>query len=183
MKPFINVKTEKPEIKEASQIQGFDINLNDENLGRIDRLVDHYEQNILRQVDKEYNIKTTRSDRLADNIAKFGGSWTFIIVFGVFLIFWMIWNSLPFTKGLHFDEQPFILLNLCLSFLAAFQAPIIMMSQNRQAKRDKHESVVDFAINYKAEEEIDDMQHHLHRIESEVAQIKELLLELRTQEK
>ena len=73
-------------------------------------------------------------------------------------------------------------MNLCLSFIAAFQAPIIMMSQNRQAARDKHESIIDFAINYKAEQEIDDMQGHLHRIEGELTQIKQLLASLHEDE-
>ncbi|MFC5452877.1 DUF1003 domain-containing protein [Paenibacillus aestuarii] len=171
---------------EASIIQGFDIELSEKNAQRIDRLVDDYENSILSRVDEEYSENSTFSDRLADNIAKFGGSWTFIGYFGAFLVVWMIWNTLPFLKPLHFDEPPFILLNLCLSFLAAFQAPIIMMSQNRQNARDKHESVIDFAINYKAEQEIEDMQSHLHRIEengvknkeefsSELMQIKQLL--------
>lgn len=66
-----------------------------------------------------------------------------------------------------------------MSFIAAFQAPVIMMSQNRQAARDKHESIIDFAINYKAEQEIDDMQSHLHRIEGELIEIKKLLLVLK----
>ncbi|WP_258171359.1 DUF1003 domain-containing protein [Paenibacillus sp. R14(2021)] len=109
-------------------------------------------------------MNTTFSDRLADHIAKFGGSWTFIGYFCALLAAWMVWNTIPFIKSAHFDEPPFILLNLCLSFLAAFQAPIIMMSQNRQNARDKHESVIDFAINYKAEQEIDDIQNHLHLI-------------------
>jgi uncharacterized membrane protein len=120
--------------------------------------------------------KTKWSDRLADNIASFGGSWKFISIFAVFLFVWLLWNTLPFINS-HFDPHPFILLNLCLSFVAAFQAPIIMMSQNRQAARDKHESVIDFAINYKAEQEIDDMQSHLHRIEGELKELKQLLSE------
>ncbi|MBA2938631.1 DUF1003 domain-containing protein [Paenibacillus sp. CGMCC 1.16610] len=152
---------------EASVIQGFDIELSESNALRIDRLVDEYEKSILNRVDEEYSENTTISDRLADSIAKFGGSWTFIGCFGAVLVVWMIWNTLPFIKPLHFDEPPFILLNLCLSFLAAFQAPIIMMSQNRQSARDKHESVIDFAINYKAEQEIDDIQKHLHRMEED----------------
>jgi uncharacterized membrane protein len=115
-------------------------------------------------------------NRIADRIAAFGGSWTFIILFGLFLSVWIIWNLLPFT--LHFDAVPFILLNLCLSFVAAFQAPIIMMSQNRQAAREKHESIIDFAINYKSEQEIDDMQSHLHRIEGELLEVKKLILAL-----
>ena len=86
-----------------------------------------------------------------------------------------------FTK--HFDKPPFILLNLILSFIAAFQAPVIIMSQNRQASRDKHESIIDFAINYKAEQEIDDMQSHLHRMEAEIMTIKQLLLTQKEQPK
>lgn len=143
---------------------------------RISRLVDAYESHIQIQLDREYLQNTTWADRLADRIASFGGSWKFIIIFSCFLAFWLVWNILRFT--VHFDQPPFILLNLILSFIAAFQAPIIMMSQNRQAARDKHESVIDFAINYKAESEIDDMQGHLHRIEGEIRQIKKLLLEL-----
>jgi uncharacterized membrane protein len=110
---------------------------------------------------------------LADKIAAFGGSWKFIIVFSIFLFSWIVLNTVSLIT--HFDPPPFILLNLILSFIAAFQAPVIMMSQNRQAARDKHESVIDFAINYKAEMEIDDMQSHLHRIEAQIAELKELL--------
>lgn len=164
-----------PNFEDASIIQGFDIELSEQNAQRIDRFVDDYEKSILSRVDEEYTIASTFSDRLADSIAKFGGSWTFIGFFGAVLVAWMIWNTLPFNKTLHIDEPPFILLNLCLSFLAAFQAPIIMMSQNRQSSRDKHESVIDFAINYKAEQEIDDIQKHLHRIEAEGLRNKEQL--------
>ncbi|MDP4170518.1 MAG: DUF1003 domain-containing protein [Bacillota bacterium] len=165
----------KPQSKIASQIQGFDIELNQENTRRIDRLVDSYEKSILTNLDEAYQRKTSWSDRLADLIAAFGGSWKFIVYFASFLFVWILWNTLPFTR-LHFDKPPFILLNLCLSFIAAFQAPVIMMSQNRQAARDKHESIIDFAINYKAEQEIDDMQKHLHRMEGELMEIKKLLL-------
>ncbi|MED1205316.1 DUF1003 domain-containing protein [Heyndrickxia acidicola] len=164
----------KPNTVNKQTIQGFDIELKTEDKERIDRLVDIYENSILTHLDDEYVRKTTWADRLADRISSFGGSWKFIICFGFFLAFWMIWNSLGFTK--HFDQPPFILLNLILSFIAAFQAPVIMMSQNRQASRDKHESIIDFAINYKAEQEIDDMQSHLHRMEAEIMSIKQLLL-------
>jgi len=163
--------------KEASPIQGFDIELNKDKLKRIDRLVDSYEKSILMHLDNEYIRKTSRSDRVADTIAAFGGSWKFIILFSSFLAIWLLWNTLPFTP-LHFDQGPYILLNLCLSFITAFQAPIIMMSQNRQSAREKNESVIDFAINYKAEQEIDDMQSHLHRMEGELGEIKRLLLAL-----
>lgn len=153
---------------------------------RIERLVSNYEQHILSHLESEYAKRTTRGDRIADKVAAFGGSWKFIFIFGVFLVLWMLINMLALTKAIHFDEPPFILLNLILSFIAAFQAPIIMMSQNRQSARDKQEAIIDFSINYKAEQEIDDMQGHLHRIEAgfssfrnevrdELAEIKKLL--------
>jgi uncharacterized membrane protein len=142
---------------------------------RLERLVHSYESKILTRLDEEYARDTSFGDRIADKIAAFGGSWKFIIIFSSFLALWIVWNVLSFTY--HFDGKPFILLNLILSFIASFQAPIIMMSQNRQAARDKHESIIDFAINYKAEEEIDDIQGHLHRVEKELAEIKQLLMQ------
>jgi uncharacterized membrane protein len=169
----IKANDNEPEIT----IQGYGIELDHEDIHRIDRIVDEYEKNIVTDLDTKYLHETKRSDRVADAIAAFGGSWKFIGIFAGVLIVWVLWNTLPFVAP-HFDPQPFILLNLCLSFVAAFQAPIIMMSQNRQAARDKHESVIDFAINFKAEQEIDDIQHHLHRLESEIAVIRELLTEL-----
>ena len=164
-------KREKP-----AGIRGYGIVLNDEKLSRIDRMVESYEKRVAARLDEEYEVHTRRSDRVADKVAAFGGSWTFIIIFAAFLFIWILINVLPFL-GIQFDPKPFILLNLILSFIAAFQAPIIMMSQNRQAARDKHESIIDFAINYKAEQEIDDMQKHLHRMEAELAEIKALLRE------
>lgn len=140
---------------------------------RIEEIVKEYESAIERQLDAQYLRNTKWSDRLADRIATFGGSWYFIILFSCFLALWIITNTVIVIG--HFDPPPFILLNLVLSFTAAFQAPIIMMSQNRQAARDKNESLIDFAINFKAEKEIDDMQQHLHRIEENIAKIKELL--------
>jgi uncharacterized membrane protein len=139
---------------------------------RINGLVANYEGHILSNLEKEYKKRTTRGDKVADKVAAFGGSWKFIFIFGVFLVLWMLTNTLAISKAIHFDEPPFILLNLILSFIAAFQAPIIMMSQNRQSARDKQESVIDFSINYKAEQEIDDMQGHLHRIESDFANFR-----------
>ena len=165
------VKREKPAV-----IRGYGIELNDEKLSRIDRMVESYEKRVAARLDEEYEVHTRRSDRVADKVAAFGGSWTFIIIFASFLFIWIFINVLPFL-GIQFDPKPFILLNLILSFIAAFQAPIIMMSQNRQAARDKHESIIDFAINYKAEQEIDDMQKHLHRMEAELAEIKAMLKE------
>lgn len=168
-------------VQKPLKIQGFDIDLDQENLTRIDRLVDRYEAEILRQLDNDYIQRTKWSDRIADKIAEFGGSWKFIIRFTFLLATWIIWNSLSLTQLFHFDAPPFILLNLCLSFIAAFQAPVIMMSQNRQAARDKHESVIDFAINYKAEQEIDDMQNRLTNIESQLSEIRDLLKQQQTE--
>lgn len=144
-----------------------------ESRARVDRMVHTYESKILTRLDEQYARDTSFGDRIADKIAAFGGSWKFILIFSSFLALWIVWNVLSFTY--HFDGKPFILLNLILSFIASFQAPIIMMSQNRQAARDKHESIIDFAINYKAEQEIDDIQGHLHRVEQELAEIKQLL--------
>lgn len=95
---------------------------------------------------------------LADRVAAVGGSWGFIIAFGLFLFFWMGWNIA--TKGhlLAFDPYPFIFLNLMLSMLAAIQAPVIMMSQNRAAARDREAADHDYVVNLRAELEI----MHLH---------------------
>ncbi|WP_425805020.1 DUF1003 domain-containing protein [Desulfitobacterium sp. Sab5] len=141
------------------------------------RIIDEYESSITKHLNEEYIRNTKWADRLADKIAAFGGSWRFIMIFGLFLTAWITWNTVSGT--LHFDPKPFILLNLVLSFIAAFQAPIIMMSQNRQEARDKHESLIDFAINYKAEIEINDIQGHLHRMENDITELKKLLLNLK----
>jgi uncharacterized membrane protein len=95
--------------------------------------------------------------RLADHVAAVGGSWGFIIGFGLFLTVWMTWNV--FLKGrVNFDPYPFIFLNLMLSMLAAIQAPVIMMSQNRSAARDREAAEHDYVVNLRAELEI----MHLH---------------------
>jgi uncharacterized membrane protein len=96
-------------------------------------------------------------ERLADHVAAVGGSWGFIIGFGVLLAAWMGWNTLV-GKGLSFDVYPFIFLNLMLSMLAAIQAPVIMMSQNRAAARDREAAEHDYTVNLRAELEI----MHLH---------------------
>lgn len=95
----------------------------------------------------------TRGQRLSDKIARFGGSWMFIILFSVLLIIWIIINSV-LPVGKEFDPFPFILMNLVLSCIAAFQAPVIMMSQNRQEEKDRQRAQNDYMINLKAELEI-----------------------------
>jgi uncharacterized membrane protein len=101
--------------------------------------------------DEKQNL--TFGQRIADKVASFGGSWTFIISFGVFIFLWISLNVLwLINKG--FDPYPFILLNLILSYLAALQAPVIMMSQNRQEEKDRERSKNDYMINLKSELEI-----------------------------
>jgi len=169
------------EKEELAEVENNDNKLHPDRLKRIEQLVGHYQTEIIRQLDNDYSHHTKWSDRLADKIAQFGGSWKFIIYFGCFLSAWTIWNGLLITKSMHFDSPPFILLNLILSFIAAFQAPIIMMSQNRQAARDKHESIIDFAINYQAEEEINETQARLQNIENQLSEIKEILKQQKTE--
>ena len=97
----------------------------------------------------------TTGQRAADAVAKFGGSWTFIILFGVVLICWVVLNSFILTNyNKTFDPYPYILLNLFLSMLASIQAPIILMSQNRQAELDRINAEHDYEVNLKAELEI-----------------------------
>jgi uncharacterized membrane protein len=107
-------------------------------------------------VVREYEERLTFGQRAADRIAEFGGSWPFIFIFFSVLIGWMILNTLILRGG--FDPYPYILLNLMLSCLAALQAPIIMMSQNRQAAKDRMQAEQDYQVNLKSEFEI--MQLH-----------------------
>jgi len=105
----------------------------------------------------------TFGDRIADVVARFGGSWSFIITFGVVLTLWVAVNVVLATRA--WDPYPFILLNLFLSMIAALQAPVIMMSQNRQDAKDRLRSELDFAVNRKAEAEITQLAAKLNRIE------------------
>jgi uncharacterized membrane protein len=107
-------------------------------------------RNVLEEEDRRLSI----GDRVADKVASFGGSWPFIFLFTGLMVAWMIWNSLA-TEPYAFDPLPFLFLNLFLSTIAALQAPIIMMSQNRQAEKDKALAVNDFQVNLKNEVSID----------------------------
>jgi len=109
---------------------------------------------VTRNVLEEEDQKLTFGERIADMVASFGGSWPFIFMFGGFMLVWMVWNSL-LSAPLAFDPLPFMFLNLFLSTLAALQAPIIMMSQNRQSTKDKALAVNDFQVNLKNETSID----------------------------
>jgi uncharacterized membrane protein len=105
------------------------------------------------KIEFEDETTYTYGQRLADNVATFGGSWTFIIAFGVFLFIWIIINVFVLVSR-PFDPYPFIFLNLILSCIAALQAPVIMMSQNRQEENDRTRAKKDYMINLKAELEI-----------------------------
>jgi len=110
---------------------------------------------ISRNVQKDYEAQYSFGQRLADKVASFGGSWAFIILFSGILCTWIGLNSfilIHWSKV--FDPYPYILLNLMLSMIAAFQAPIIMMSQNRQAAKDRADAEHDYEVNLKAELEI-----------------------------
>lgn len=142
---------------------------------------------ISRDTNKDFSDQRTFGERVADKVASFGGSWTFIIIFGLVLISWVILNSFILAnRGNAFDPYPYILLNLFLSMLAAIQAPIIMMSQNRQAAKDRLDAAHDYEVNLKAEleilslhEKIDELREKkwLNLIELQQRQI-ELLEEL-----
>lgn len=126
------------------------------DIGEVEkRIVDiaHQKKLISTDTNAEFLKESTFGERLADSIARIGGSWGFIISFLVFLAVWAVVNTIVLTTRA-FDPYPFIFLNLILSMLAAVQAPIIMMSQNRQAVRDRFEAAKDYEVNLKAELEV-----------------------------
>ncbi|MBN1361088.1 MAG: DUF1003 domain-containing protein [Sedimentisphaerales bacterium] len=132
-------------------------------------------------VDAESEQAWTFGQRLADRIATFGGSWSFLIVFGILLSLWILMNSLVLLWR-PVDPYPFILLNLVLSCLAAIQAPIIMMSQNRQEAKDRLRAEHDYQVNLKAELEIrqlhEKIDHLLSHQWERLVEIQEVQLEL-----
>jgi uncharacterized membrane protein len=121
------------------------------------------EQELLsKNVNLEFDRKLTLGERLADGVAKYAGSWRFIIGFGLVLVVWITLNSWLASRA--FDEFPFILLNLCLSCLAAIQAPVIMMSQNRLEAKDRMRAEHDYIVNLKAELEIRSLHEKLDHL-------------------
>ena len=114
-------------------------------------------------VNEEIDERLTLGQRVADRVAMVGGSWNFVIGFFVFLALWMVANTVLLLRH-PFDPFPFILLNLVLSCLAAIQAPIIMMSQNRQEQKDRMRSEHDYQVNLKAEVEIRLMSERIDRL-------------------
>jgi uncharacterized membrane protein len=129
-----------------------------EQLGKQQKHVAHHlaeRTPITRNVALDFSEQLTFGQKLADKVAAFGGSWTFISIFAVILVIWIFLNSfilINYNKS--FDPYPYILLNLFLSMIAAIQAPIILMSQNRQAYKDRLSADHDYEVNLKAELEI-----------------------------
>ena len=117
---------------------------------------------VTRNVNEEIEEKETFGEKAADGVARFGGSWGFVIMFGVILLIYVTINS---SLSNPWDPYPFILLNLFLSMLAAIQAPVIMMSQNRQDNKDRLRSEMDFRVNLKAELEIEELLQRVGKIE------------------
>lgn len=128
---------------------------------------------------------TTAGARIADAVARIGGSWSFIISFLVFLVAWALLNSVLLVGGA-FDPYPYIFLNLVLSMLAAIQAPVIMMSQNRQAERDRAAAAHDYEVNLKAEieimalhEKLDELRHsQIMAMRDDIASLAETMRQI-----
>ena len=138
------------------------------------------DKSFVSKVEDEVDIRTY-GQVVADNVADFGGSWTFIISFFVFILIWIASNVyLLLNKG--FDPYPFILLNLILSCLAALQAPIIMMSQNRQEEKDRERAKKDYMINLKSELEIrmldEKLDHLIIQQQEELIEIQKMQIEM-----
>ena len=134
----------------------------------------------MKKIEEEIDNRTF-GQRVADNVANFGGSWTFIISFFIFILIWIASNVYLLTnKG--FDPYPFILLNLILSCLASLQAPIIMMSQNRQEEKDRERAKKDYMINLKSELEIrmldDKIDHLVMHQQQELIEIQKVQIEM-----
>ena len=131
---------------------------------------------VARDVNSVLEERQTFGERLADRVAQLGGSWVFIIIFTGLLISWVVVNTIVLARfGGGFDPYPYIFLNLILSMVAALQAPVILMSQNRQAARDRVAASLDYEINLKAEVEIMALHDKLDRIR--VEHLEELLLQ------
>lgn len=128
---------------------------------------------VSRNVAEEAEENLSLGDMVADRVASFGGSWPFIFIFSGFMAVWMTWNSV--AGKLAFDPLPFMFLNLFLSTVAALQAPVIMMSQNRQSTKDKAMAVNDYQVNLKNEVSIDKMLRSQNELVQRLAHVERLL--------
>ena len=147
-----------------------------DRLRRTDELL---RSRVSRNVNEEEKARLTLADRAADKIAEFGGSWKFILISIALIVVWMIFNSFILIRG--FDPAPFAMLNLVLAVIAGMQAPIIMMSQNRQGEKDRLRADLDYQVNLKNELSLAEVLRRLDVLESE--RLPKLLDDLRTQTK
>ena len=127
----------------------------------LDLLID---QPISIDVDKQEEAKMTKGDRIADKVSEVAGSWGFILGFVLFLVFWIFLNGVILKGNNQLDEYPFILLNLLLSCLAALQAPVIMMSQNRQAAKDSLRNQNDYRTDLKSELILEELHNKIETV-------------------
>ena len=194
--PILNlIKEDYPDFKNNQDIADTELNLyrekyisrflqsevgemNDLHKNVVKALTD--DKSLVSKVEDEVDNRTF-GQRLADNVADFGGSWTFIIWFFIVIMIWIACNVyLLMDKG--FDPYPFILLNLILSCLASLQAPIIMMSQNRQEEKDRERARKDYMINLKSELEIrmldDKLDHLIMNQQQELIEIQKVQIEM-----
>lgn len=193
---FELIRVEHPRIKEEDSISVHELNYYREkyissfisnDLDELSEMRDNVIQsmkthtNLSSQLEIEEKVPLTLGQHVADQVAEFGGSWVFIISFFLFLILWILAN-LYFLGQKTFDPFPFILLNLILSCLAAVQAPIIMMSQNRQEQKDRERSKKDFMINLKAEIEIqilhEKIDHLIMHQQQELIEIQKIQIDM-----
>jgi len=143
-------------------------------------------QRATRNINVEMEERATFGQRIADRVASFGGSWTFIIIYVSFLVGWMGLNTFVLVhyghgeNGAQYDPYPYILLNLMLSMTAALQAPIIMMSQNRAAEKDRLAAEQDFKVNLKSELMLEELMRKSQGREAQIGQLVELVKDLRT---
>ena len=194
---FVIIKKEHPQFNSKSIISVSELNQFRQKyvanylLSEVGELSD-LEKDVLKTIENEESISKkigdeiekanfTYGQRLADKIASFGGSWKFIIIFGCFIFVWMIIN-IVILMNRAFDPYPFILLNLILSCLAALQAPVIMMSQNRQEEKDRERSKQDYMINLKSELEIrmlhEKIDHLIIHQQEELLNIQQIQIEM-----
>jgi uncharacterized membrane protein len=136
-------------------------------------------QRVSRNINEEIEETSTLGQRVADKVASFGGSWTFIFIYLTFLFLWIVLNSLVlFYYGTdQFDPYPYILLNLMLSMTAALQAPIIMMSQNRAAQKDRLAAEQDFKVNLKSELMLEDLTRQSRERDAQLEKLTEMVAE------
>lgn len=165
-----------------TELLGLLLDQESKEIKQMDQMVDLLiSKNVSVNVNNERSDTLTFGEKMSDGLARFAGSWKFIIIFGTILFSWILLNIFMISNP--FDPFPFILLNLILSTIAAIQAPIIMMSQNRQEKKDRIRSDNDYKIDLKAEFILEDMYNKLNKVLESQEKIKEEIRNLKNEKK